>query len=117
MAGVLCSAALLIACSEQPKPGPPTEQELHSTDVGAFGSVRGRHLFRCRDGGEMLVDFKEQGLFLEIRAREGDPPVTLTAPSQGLQYIGDGGSATMAAGELRFVPLVGEERICTRRTR
>lgn len=114
---IACCAALLLGCSEQPKPGPPTEQELHSTDIGTPGRVKGRHLFSCRDGGELLVDFKDQGLFLDIREREGDPPVTLTAPSQGLQYVGDGGSATMAAGELRFLPVAGGERICKRRTR
>ena len=112
----LASGLLVTACSAEKAPSPPTEQEIHALDRGAPGGVRGRHVFRCDDGKRLLVDFKDQGLTLEIREREADPPLVLTAPSQGLQYQGGADTATVVAGGLRIQPATGGERVCTRRT-
>lgn len=111
------AAVTLTGCSSEPEPRAPTEQELHADDRAAPGGVKGRHVFRCDDGGRLLVDFKDQGLTIEIRDDEGAPPLALTAPAQGLQYQGETGAATFVAGKLYLRSPKGEERSCERRTR
>lgn len=110
-------ALLAIAgCSGNQSAPAPTEQELHSRDW-AFGGVKGRHLFRCNDGNNLIVDYKDQGLTLEIRRAESDQPLMLTAPSQGLQYQGEAGTASMVAEGIEFQPIEGAELLCKRRTK
>ncbi|VVT09079.1 conserved hypothetical protein [Sphingomonas sp. EC-HK361] len=87
-------------CTEQPRKGPPTEQEIHAGDSGVASRVPGRHLFRCTDRRELLVDFKDEGLAIELRWSAGTKPIVLTAPMQGLQYVGEATSATFAGSEL-----------------
>lgn len=99
-------------CSEQPKPSPPTEQEIHSLDSETKSQVKGRHLYTCDDGKPLFVDFRDTGLSLELRQREGGDPEILSAPSQGLQYEGERRSATMTGNEIRLVSAKGETRIC-----
>ncbi|NIJ18308.1 hypothetical protein [Sphingobium vermicomposti] len=96
--------ALVLAssCSEQPRKGPPTEQEIHANDSGDASGTPGRHPYRCDDDRPLLVDFKNEGLTLELR-RHGNPaPVVLTAPAPGLQYVGDTMSATFAGNEIKI---------------
>lgn len=116
--GMMAGAAMLplAACSSEHKSPVPTEEELHSDDRAAPGGVKGRHVFRCDDGGRLLVDFKDQGLTIEVRDDESAPPLRLTAPAQGLQYQGATGAATFVAGKL-YLSSRGEERSCARRTR
>lgn len=116
---VLAGAMVLVlaACSDERKPSTPTEQELHAKDGFEGGGVRGRHLFACDDGKMIFVDFKDQGLTLEIRERDAGPPLVLTAPSQGLQFVGEGATVTITAGGLRLDPAEGRTRSCRRKTR
>ena len=104
-------AMLVAGCSGEKQSQQPTEQELHAADAALSGSVKGRHLVGCKDGGDLLVDFKDQGLALEIRENAADRPLVLTAPAQGLQYIGDTASATFKNGELRLQAPPQPERI------
>jgi hypothetical protein len=92
----------LSGCSEQPRKGPPTEQEIHANDSGDASGTPGRHPYRCDDNRPLLVDFKDEGLTLELR-RDGSPtPVVLTAPTQGLQYVGETMSATFTGNEIKI---------------
>lgn len=112
--------ALLIvlgACSGEQKPSAPSEQELHAQDGSGRGGTRGRHLFSCDDGRIIFVDYKDQGLALEIREQESGAPLIFTAPSQGLQFVGDGATATIITGGLRLDPAKGKTRLCKRETR
>ncbi|WP_179563595.1 hypothetical protein [Novosphingobium sp.] len=95
-------ALALSGCSEQPRKAPPTEQEIHAGDSGDASGIPGRHPYRCDDDRPLLVDFKNEGLTLELR-RDGDAaPVVLTAPAAGLQYVGDTMSAMFSGNELKI---------------
>ena len=96
-------ALAVSACSEQPQKGPPTEQEIHAGDLGAAGGVPGRHLYRCDDAQPLIVDYKDQGLTVEFRRDARGAPTVLTAPAQGLQYIGDAESASFSGNEIKIV--------------
>lgn len=111
------AAGIVAGCSSEPETRAPTEQELHADDRAAPGGVKGRHVFRCDDGGRLLVDYKDQGLTIEVRDDENAAPLALTAPAQGLQYQGETGAATFLKGKLYLRSSKGEERLCTRRTR
>lgn len=104
-------------CSEQAPKRTPTEQEIHSADRPAGTGVQGRHEFGCNDGGSLLVDFKDQGNTIELREANAASALILTAPTQGLQYVGDDASATFAGGELRLQRSGRPERACRRRSR
>jgi hypothetical protein len=89
-------------CSEQPRKAPPTEQEIHAGDSGDGSRTPGRHPYRCDDNRPLLVDFKNEGLTLELRRDGNATPVVLTAPAPGLQYVGDTMSATFTGNEIKI---------------
>ena len=102
--GIPCIGAVLAvsSCSEQPRKGPPTEQEIHAGDSGVASGTPGRHLYACDDKRTLIVDFKDQGLTVEFRTDPGAAPTLLTAPAQGLQYVGNAESATFAGNQIRI---------------
>lgn len=104
----------LAACSESKPPAPPTEQQIHSSDSAVATGEMGRHPYRCSDGERLLVDYKDNGLQLDLRRSKGGPPVTLTAPAQGLQYVGETATATFKGSQLTIVEGDRHTRICER---
>jgi hypothetical protein len=92
---------LASGCSEQPRKAPPTEQEIHAGDSGDASGIAGRHPYRCDDDRPLLVDFKNEGLTLELRRDGNAAPVVLTAPAAGLQYVGDTMSAMFSGTQDR----------------
>jgi hypothetical protein len=70
----------------------------------------GRHPYRCSDGEPLFVDYKDNGLQIDLRRSGNGPPMTLTAPAQGLQYVGETATATFKGSQ----PIVeGEGRTRT----
>lgn len=104
----------LSACSEQPQKGPPTEQEIHAGDSGVSSVALGRHLYACDDGRALIVDFKDQGLTVEFRRDARAAPTVLTAPMQGLQYVGDAESATFAGNQIKIEAPGRRPVLCTK---
>jgi hypothetical protein len=106
----------LTACSEQPPTKPPTEQEIHANDSADASGTPGRHPYRCDDKRMLLIDFKAEGLTLEIRRDTETAPIVLTAPAQGLQYVGDTASATFSGNEIRIEEAKKPTLLCTKAT-
>lgn len=104
----------LVACSESKPPAPPTEQQIHSSDSAVATGEMGRHPYRCSDGEPLFVDYKDSGLQIDLRRSNSGPPMTLTAPAQGLQYIGETATATFKGSQLTIVEGDGRTRICER---
>lgn len=96
--GIVGIGALIASggCSEQPRTAVPTEQEIH------MGGASGRHPYRCDDGRALLVDFRNEGLTIEIRRDRITAPIVMTAPAQGLRYVGDTMSAIFAGDEMKI---------------
>ena len=93
----------LAACSERKPPAPPTEQQIHSSDSAVATGEMGRHRYRCSDGEPLFVDYKDNGLQIDLRRSNGGPPMMLTAPAQGLQYVGETATATFKGSQLTIV--------------
>ena len=105
---------VLVDCSEQPQKGPPSEQEIHAADSGVPSGAPGRHLYRCDDDRPLLVDFKDQGLTVELRRDADARAMVLTAPVQGLQYVGDAESATFAGNQIKIEAPGKRPVLCTK---
>ncbi len=119
VASLSMGAALVIlsGCSEQPRKGPPTEQEIHASDSGVPNGTPGRHPYRCDGNRALLIDFKDQGLTVELRSDARAAPIVLTAPAQGLQYVGDAQSATFSGNEIRIEAAGQRPVVCRKETR
>lgn len=98
----MCVVLASSGCSEQPRKAPPTEQEIHAGDSGDSSGTPGRHPYRCDDNRPLLIDFKDEGLTLELRRDMSAAAVVLTAPAPGLQYVGDTMSATFTGTEVKI---------------
>ena len=116
LAGLVAGGLLLLGCSGQ-KPHQLTEEEIHAHDMGKRTGIPDLHAFACRGGGRLLVDLENQGLTLSVRGAADQPPLTLTAPGQGLAFSGDGATATVVDRELRLVLAHGAQRTCIRQSR
>jgi len=104
----------LAACTESKPPAPPTEQQIHSSDSAVATGEMGRHPYRCSDGEPLFVDYKDNGLQIDLRSSSSAVPMTLTAPAQGLQYVGETATATFKGSQLTVVEGEGRTRICER---
>lgn len=111
-----CLVLALSACSAQPRQSPPSEEELHAGD-GEGNRTPVRHLYHCNDGRERLVDFKNEGLTIEVRRDAQAPPVILTAPTQGRPYVGKSIRATFDGSELKLEAPTETLVICTKETK
>lgn len=98
----MCVALASSGCTEQPRKSPPTEQEIHASDSGDASGIPGRHPYRCDNDRQLLVDFKNKGLTIELRSEGNMRPVVLNAPAQGLQYVGDTMSVTFLPNALEI---------------
>lgn len=116
--GMICLGALLASagCSEQAREMPPTEQEIHAMDSGDASGTPGRHPYRCDANRPLLVDFKDEGLTIELRRGASAAPVVLTAPAQGLQYVGNAISATFTANEIKIEEAGKRPVLCRKET-
>lgn len=103
-------------CSEQPRKAPPTEQEIHAGDSGDASGTPGRHPYRCDDDRPLLVDFKNEGLTIELRRDGSAVPVVLTAPAPRLQYVGDTMSATFTGNEIKIEEVGKRPVLCRKDT-
>src|SRR3546814_20913884 len=74
----------------------------------------GRHPYRCSDGEPLFVDYKDNGLQIDLRRSSSAVPMTLTAPAQGLQYVGETATATFKGSQPTVVEGEGRTRICER---
>ena len=112
----ICVVLTLSGCSEQPRKAPPTEQEIHARDSGDASGTPGRHPYRCNDNRVLLIDFKDEGLTLQLRRDASTVPITLTAPAPGLQYVGETMSATFTGNEIKIEEAGKRPVLCRKAT-
>lgn len=112
--GVALATGLSLAgCSAQPRKAPPSEEEMHAADRGSDRTPVS-HLYHCDDGRDRLVDFKDDGLTIELRRDAQATPVVLHASTQGRPYIGKSIAATFGGNELKIEATGGPLLRCTK---
>lgn len=113
----LALVATTAACDGSPsEPPPPGEEVVHSGDTNLRGGRVGQHQYLCMGGERPLVEFGEGGLRVRV-AFPGEPALALTAPAQGLQYVGEQASATVEGGRLDIQRVDGSRLSCWRASR
>src|SRR3546814_11281749 len=85
----------LAACTESKPPAPPTEQQIHLSDSAVATGEMGRHPYRCSDGEQLFVDYKDNDLKIDFRRSSSAVPMRLTWPAQGIQYDGQSANHTL----------------------
>lgn len=84
-------------CSSQAPSSNPQDED-HFADTNP--QIIGRHVYECDDGAQITVDFLADGLTIEMRGTAGGRPARLSAPGQGLRYIGDRITADATGGQM-----------------
>lgn len=87
----------LASCADKPAPSPNDGDHV----IDRKPNVIGRHAYLCDKGRRWWVDFLSDGLTIDL-AREGEAPVRLTAPAQGLSYVGDKITARITGREMHI---------------
>lgn len=65
-------------------------------------SIVASHTYRCPDGSLLYADFLQDGTSINVRRQPSGPMLRLTAPSQGLTYVGDGMNVALQGKDLRL---------------
>ena len=99
--GVSIGAVLMLpGCSDQPQKVARTEQQIHAGDSAVASGAPRIHLYQCDDDRTLFVNFKDKGLTVKLRHDAWASAVVLTAPSQGLPYIGESIIATFSGNHI-----------------
>ena len=100
LAALLVSLFVLVsvaACSADPDPARDDRDHID----GDRPNVIGRHIYDCAAGGRWAVDFLTDGLTVDLRP-DGAQVTRLTAPAQGLTYVGDKITARISGQEMHI---------------
>ena len=82
--------------------------------AGPNAQIIGRHIYACDDDTQITVDFLADGLSIELRSSTGGRPARLSAPGQGLRYVGDKITADATGGEMTINRAVHAAQACRR---
>lgn len=111
---IVAVAAGFSACSGDPEQMPTTERDIHASQIQDGSAQSGRHPYQCTDGQSRFVDFKNEGLTMEVRKSYEGEPLVLNAPAQGFQYRSANLSAHFRNTNLVLVTSEGAKVVCER---
>ncbi len=89
--------ASVTACSADPDAARDDRDHID----GDRPNVIGRHIYDCEAGGRWAVDFLTDGLTVDL-GPEGAPAIRLSAPAQGLSYVGEKITARISGREMHI---------------
>src|SRR3546814_8174222 len=70
------------------------------------------HTYRCTGGDVLYVDFLADGTSINVKQRPSGPSLRLTAPSQGLTYVGDGMNLGLNGKDIKIDEPKKPSRMC-----
>jgi hypothetical protein len=111
---IVAMAAGFSACSGDPEQMPTSERDIHASQIPDGSAQSGRHPYQCTDGQSRFVDFKNEGLTMEVRKSYEGEPLVLNAPAQGFQYRSANLSAHFRDTNLVLVTGEGAKVVCER---
>ena len=111
---IVAIAAGFSACSGDPEQMPTSERDIHASQIQDGSAPSGRHPYQCTDGRSRFVDFKNEGLTMEVRKSYEGEPLVPNAPAQGFQYRSANLSAHFRNTNLVLVTSEGAKVVCER---
>ncbi len=97
---LLAPALFAVAASGCSSQAPSANPHAGDHLAGPNAQIIGRHIYACDDDARITVNFLADGLSIELRSSTGGRPVRLSAPGQGLRYIGDKITADATGGKM-----------------
>ncbi len=97
---LLAAAVMTISAAGCSSHAPTSSPHDEDHSAGTNPQIIGRHVYECGDGAQITVDFLADGLTIEMRGTAGGRPARLSAPGQGLRYIGDRITADATGGQM-----------------
>ena len=82
-------------------------------DQALLSDREAHHEFQCNDGSLLHAAYRDEGLVMILSGPAQPQPIRLTAPAQGLTYVGEGITATITNRVLRISETDRPERTCT----
>jgi hypothetical protein len=111
---IVAMAAGFSACSGDHEQMPTTERDIHASQIQDGSAPSVRHPYQCTDEQSRFVDFKNEGLTMEVRKSYEGEPLVLNAPAQGFQYRSANLSAHFRDTNLVLVTGEGAKVVCER---
>ena len=105
---VVLAALSASACSSGDGNG-----QLSPDDQALLREREAHHEFECNDGSLLHAAYRDEGLVMILSGPAQPQPVRLTAPAQGLTYVGEGITATITNRVLRINETDRPKRTCT----
>ena len=87
--------------------------QLSPDDQALLSDREAHHEFQCNDGSLLHAAYRDEGLVMILSGPAQPQPIRLTAPAQGLTYVGEGITATITNRVLRISEVNRPERTCT----
>lgn len=107
-------AGLLVGCSESDQADASNSVTNTTLDVQIPPAIIASHTYRCAGGDVLYVDFLQDGTSINVKRWPSGPSLRLTAPSQGLTYVGDGMNLTLNGKDIKIDGPKKASRICKR---
>lgn len=107
---VLLTLALTGCSSPAPSANPHDGDHLARPNP----QIIGRHIYICDDDAQITVDFLADGLTIELHSSGGGKAARLTAPGQGLRYIGNRITANATGGQMTISRVGHAAQTCRR---
>ncbi|WP_348656792.1 hypothetical protein [uncultured Sphingobium sp.] len=108
LAAMVLGALAVGACSSGDSNG-----QLSPDDQALLRDREAHHEFQCNDGSLLHAAYRDEGLVMILSGPAQPQPVRLTAPAQGLTYVGESITATITNRVLRISETDRPERTCT----
>lgn len=107
-------AGLLAGCSESDQADTSNTSTNTTLPIQMPHAIVASHTYRCTGGDVLYVDFLADGTSINAKRRPSGPLLRLTAPSQGLAYVGDGMNLTLNGRDIKIDEPKKPSRMCKR---
>ncbi|AMG76525.1 hypothetical protein [Sphingopyxis granuli] len=107
-------AGLLAGCSESDQADTSNMSANTTLPIQMPPAIVASHTYRCTGGNVLYVDFLADGTSINVKQRPSGPSLRLTAPSQGLTYVGDGMNLALNGKDIEIDEPKKPSRMCKR---
>lgn len=105
---------VLIGCSERDQTDASNAAANTTVAIQMPPAIVASHTYRCEGGDVLYIDFLADETSINVRRAPSGRSLRLTAPAQGLAFVGDGMNLTLAGKDIKLDEPKKSSRICKR---